>query len=255
MKLKEKTAVVTGSSRGIGRSIAERFAKEGALVVIHYGSNAKAADETVSAIKSGDGAAFALQADLSSVEEIQRLFQRLDEELTSRTGSNRFDILVNNAGIASPASYREMTVGQFDHLFAVNVRGAFFVTQAAISRLRDGAKIINISSMASRHASPSPMTTPYSMTKAALDAFTLGLAQDLGTRKIMANTIAPATVETDINSQFLKKPEIRKQIESQTALGRIGQTADIANVAAFLASDDNTWVTGQYIEASGGFWL
>jgi 3-oxoacyl-[acyl-carrier protein] reductase len=255
MRLKDKIAVVTGSSRGIGRAIAERLAKEGALVVVHYGSNSKAADETVRAIKSESGAAFALPADLASVEEIQRFFRRLDEELTSRSGSNQFDILVNNAGIASPASYREMTAEQFDHLFAVNVRGAFFVTQAAIPRLRNGARIVNISSIASRHASPSPMTPPYSMTKAALDAFTLGLAQDLGQRGIIANTIAPGAVETDINVQFLQKPEIRKVIEEQTALRRIGQTTDVANVAAFLVSDDNTWVTGQYIEAGGGFRL
>jgi len=160
MTLKNKIAVVTGSSRGIGRAIAERLAKEGALVVVHYGSNSKAADETVRAIKSENGAAFALPADLSSVEEIQRFFRKLDEELTSRSGSNQFDILVNNAGISSPASYREMTAEQFDHLFAVNVRGAFFVTQAAISRLRDGARIVNISYIASRHASPSPMNPP-----------------------------------------------------------------------------------------------
>src|SRR6195256_1033925 len=203
MSLKNKIAVVTGSSRGIGRVIPERLAKEGALVVVHYGSNSKAADETVRAIKSVNGAAFALPADLSSVEEIQHFFGRLDEELTSRSGSNQFDILVNNAGISSPASYREMTPEQFDHLFAVNVRGAFFVTQAAIPRLRDGARIVNISSIASRHASPSPMTPPYSMTKAALDAFTLGLAQDLGRRRIIVNTIAPGAVETDINVPFL----------------------------------------------------
>jgi 3-oxoacyl-[acyl-carrier protein] reductase len=255
MKLKDKVAIVTGSSRGIGRGIAERLAQEGSLVVVHYGSRAKAADETVREIESKGGAAFALQADLSSVDEIQRFFQKLDAELTSRTGTNQLDILVNNAGISSPASYREMTVEQFDHLFAVNVRGPFFVTQAAIPRLRDGGKIINISSMASRHASPSPFTPPYSMTKAALDAFTLGLAQDLGQRNIIANTIAPGAVETDINAQFLRRPEIRKVIEEQTALRHIGEVTDIASVAAFLASDDNTWVTGQYIEASGGFRL
>jgi len=255
MTLQAKVAVITGSSRGIGRGIAERLAKEGALVVIHCGSNAKAADEVVRAIESKGGTAFALQADLASVEEIQRFFERLDENLVSRTGSNQFDILVNNAGISSPAPYHQMTVEQFDHLFAVNVRGPFFVTQAAIARLREGGKIINISSLASRHASPSPFTAAYSMTKAALDAFTLALAQDLGQRKIVANTIAPGAVETDMNVQFLQKPEIRKVIEEQTALRRIGQAADIANVAAFLASDDNTWVTGQYIEAGGGFRL
>jgi NAD(P)-dependent dehydrogenase (short-subunit alcohol dehydrogenase family) len=255
MKLKDKVAVVTGSSRGIGRGIAERFAKDGALVVIHYGCNVKAAEGTVREIESQGGTAFALQADLASIDEIRRFFERLDTELTSRTGSNRFDILVNNAGISSPAPYHQMAIEQFDCLFAVNVRGPFFVTQSALPRLREGGKIINISSLASRHASPSPFTAVYSMTKSALDAFTLALAQDLGQRGIAANTIAPGAVETDMNVQFLQKPEVRKQITDQTALGRIGEPSDIANVAAFLASDENTWVTGQYIAAAGGFRL
>lgn len=206
-------------------------------------------------IESKGGAAFAVQADLSSVEQIRRFFQTLDADLTSRTGTNRFDILVNNAGVSSPAPYQQMTAEQFDHLFAVNVRGAFFVTQSALSRLRDGGRIINISSTASRRATPSPVTAAYSMTKAALDAFTLALAQDLGRRKVTVNTIAPGAVETNINAAALQKPEVRMLIEGQTALGRIGVVTDIANVAAFLASDDGAWVTGQRIEASGGFRL
>lgn len=255
MELKEKVAVVTGGGRGIGRAIAERLAKVGALVVVHYDSNMEAAAETVREIESKGGTAFAAQADLSSIEQIQRFFRTLDDDLTSRTGDNRFDILVNNAGISSPAPYQQMTAEQFDHLFAVNVRGAFFLTQFALPRLRDGGRIINISSTASRRATPSPVTAAYSMTKAALDAFTLALAQDLGRRKITVNTIAPGTVETDINAQFLQQPEVRNLIEGQTALGRIGEVADIAGVAAFLASADGGWITGQRIEASGGFRL
>ncbi len=253
--LNKRVAVVTGASRGIGRAIAEAFAKNGALVVVHFGQNNMAANETVSAIESIGGAAFAIQADLASPDEIQRFYHTLDQQVTARTGTEGFDILVNNAGIASPASYREMTADQFDYLFAVNVRGAFLMTQAAISRLRDGGRIINISSVASRHASPTPMVPPYSMTKAALDAFTLGLAQDLGSRNITANTIAPATVETDMNARFISDPQVRKAIEAQTALGRIGEPRDIADVALFLAADESRWITGQYIEASGGFRL
>jgi len=255
MKLNGKVAVVTGSSRGIGRGIAVRLAKDGASVVVHYMSNAKAAEEIQRHIESQGGTAFALQADLASIDEIRRFFERLDTELNTRNRTNQFDILINNAGISSPAPYRQMTPEQFDQLFAVNVRGPFFVTQAAIPRLRDGGKIINISSLVSRHASPSPFTAAYSMTKAALDAFTLAVAQDLGARGIIANTIAPGVVETDINSQFLQKPEVRKQVTEQTALGRIGETGDIANLVAFLTSNDNTWVTGQYIIAAGGFRL
>ena len=254
-ELENKVALVTGASRGIGRGIAEALAGDGAMVIIHFGRNSEAADETVKLIASRGGAAFALPADLACAQEIESFFVALDEQLTARAGSNQLDILVNNAGIASPASYREMSAAQFDHLFAVNVRGAFLVTQAAIRRMRPGGRIINISSLASRHAAPSPMVPPYSMTKAALDALTLGLAQDLGQLNITANVIAPGPVETDINSQFLSRPEIRKGIEEQTALGRIGEVQDIANLARFLASSQSQWITGQYIAAAGGFHL
>jgi 3-oxoacyl-[acyl-carrier protein] reductase len=253
--LMEKIAVVTGASRGIGRSIAEGLAMDGALVVVHFGQNSEAAEATVSTIKSNGGLAISIQADLTRLGDIKRFYETLDGELKQRLGTNTFDILVNNAGIASPASYREITGDQFDQLFAVNVRGPFFLTQAAVPRLRTGGRIINISSVASRHASPSPMVPPYSMSKAALDAFTRGLAQDLGSRKITANTIAPGAVETDMNSRFLRDPAVRKGIEQQTALARIGETTDIANIARFLASDESQWMTGQYIEASGGFRL
>jgi len=254
-ELENKVALITGASRGIGRGIAEALAGDGTMVIVHFGRNSQAADETVRGITSRGGVAFALQADLASAEEIERFFVALDEQLTAQTGSSQLDILVNNAGIASPASYREMSTAQFDHLFAVNVRGAFLVTQAAIRRMRPGGRIINISSLASRHAAPSPMVPPYSMTKAALDAFTLGLAQDLGPLNITANAIAPGPVETDINSQFLSRAEIRKGIEEQTALGRIGEVQDIANIARFLASSQSQWITGQYIAAAGGLRL
>ncbi|HMF09559.1 MAG TPA: SDR family oxidoreductase [Thermoanaerobaculia bacterium] len=250
-----KVALVTGASRGIGRAIAERLAEDGAVVVVHYGSNAAAADDTVRSIESAGGKAFAAAADLSSLEQIQSLFERVDSELDSRMGTNALDILVNNAGRSSPAHYQQLTPQQFDHLFAVNVRGAFRVTQLALTRMREGGRIINISSVASRRATLSPIAVPYGMTKAALDAFTLGLAQDLGRRKITVNTIAPGVVQTDINAEALRPPEVRKMLEGQTALGRLGEATDIAGVAAFLASEESRWVTGQYIEVSGGLRL
>ena len=217
-ELENKVALVTGASRGIGRGITKALAADGAMVIVHFGRNSEAAAETVAAITSRGGAAFPLQADLASAEDIERFFLVLDEQLTMQKGTNRLDILVNNAGIASSASYREMSAAQFDHLFAVNVRGAFLMTQAAIRRIGAGGRIINISPLASRHAAPSPMVPPYSMTKAALDAFTLGLAQDLGPLNITANVLAPGPVETDINSQFFSKPGMRIGIDEQTAL-------------------------------------
>jgi 3-oxoacyl-[acyl-carrier protein] reductase len=250
--LEGKVALVTGSSRGIGRAIAERMASDGALTVVHYGRNAAAANEAVAAIESKGGRAFPVGAELSSPDEIRSLFEKIESELESRTGAKGVDVLVNNAGANSPAHYQQMTPEQFDQLFAVDVRGAFLVTQSALSRMRDGGRIINISSVVSRRPTLSPIAIPYAMAKGALDAFTLGLSQDLGRRKITVNTIAPGIVETDINRDALRKPEVRKMLEGQTALGRLGKPADIAAVAAFLASEDSGWITGQYIEASGG---
>lgn len=254
MGLGGKVALVTGGSRGIGRAIAQRLAQDGALVVVHYGQNAEAAHQTVQEIATSGGSAFAVQADLAALPQIEQLYQTLDDELAKRTGSRHFDILVNNAGISTLMPYPQMTPAQFDQTFAVNVRGPFFVTQMALPRLRDGGRIINISSDASKGASP-PITVAYSMSKAALDAFTRSLAADLGKRQITANTIAPGATETEMNAAMFAKPAVRKSVADMTALGRLGTPTDIANVVALLASADSAWITGQYIVASGGLRL
>ncbi len=248
--MKDKVALVTGSSRGIGRAIAQRLAKEGALVVINYAGNADSAASAVAEIEASGGAAFAVQGDVSSVGEIEKFYSKLDAELTKRTGSDRFDILVNNAGIGVLKGFEDTTEEDFDRVFAVNVKGAFFITQMALPRLRDGGRIINISSGVSRR--PSDNFAAYCLTKAAIDNLTLLLVDKLGKRNITVNAIAPGYTATDINAELLKNPEFSEKVSSRTALGRIGRVEDIANVAAFLASEDAGWVTGQYIEASGG---
>ena len=253
MRLKDKVAVVTGGSRGIGRAIARRFAQEGALAVVHYGKNADAATATVREIKAAGGKAFAVQAELGSLAEIERFYERLDTELKKQTGSREFDILVNNAGVAFFRNMEQTSEKEFDDLFAVNVKGAFFVTQKALPRLRDKGRVINISSGVSKR--PSKDLIAYSMTKAALDAMTVALAGELGKRGITVNTIAPGYTLTDINAEMLSNPEVRKQVSGMTALGRIGEVEDIVGAAVFLASDESAWVTGQYIEASGGLML
>jgi 3-oxoacyl-[acyl-carrier protein] reductase len=249
--MKDKVAVITGSSRGIGRAIANRLAEEGALVVINYAGNSEAAAATVADIEANGGSALTVQGDISSVAQIQKFYEKLDVELSQRTGTNQFDILVNNAGVGGIATIEGTTEEQFERLFAVNVKGAFFVTQMALPRLRDGGRIINISSGVSRR--PIPDFATYGLTKAALDNFTLVLASELGKRNITVNSIAPGYTETDANTEILKDPTVRETVSSMTALGRIGKVEDIASVAAFLASEDGGWVTGQYIEASGGF--
>ena len=252
--MKNKVAVITGASRGIGQAIAQRLAKDGVLSVINYATNAEVAAATVANIEASGGAAFALKGDVSSLTEIQQFYEQLDTELTKRTGTNQFDILVNNAGVGGGITTIDQTTEeQFDYLFAVNVKGTFFVTQMAIPRLRDGGTIVNISSVASRK--PAADLVTYGLTKAAIDNLTLVLASELGKRGITVNAIAPGYTATDLNTEIFKDPTVREPIESMTAFSRIGKVSDIANVAAFLASDEGGWVTGQYIEASGGFRL
>jgi NAD(P)-dependent dehydrogenase (short-subunit alcohol dehydrogenase family) len=247
MSLQGKIAVVTGASRGIGRAIAIRLAKDGTSVVVNYQKNAEAAAAVVREI---GGEAFALQGDVGSVAGIRQFFQALDAELTKLHGSPQFDILVNNAGIGRGGTIETTSEEVFDELMAVNVKGSFFVTQEAISRLRDGGRIINLSSALSKY--PYPRMTAYSMGKAAINHFTLILAADLGKRGITVNAIGPGLTVTDFTAHARQDPNVVKAVSAHTALGRLGEADDIAGVAAWLASDDARWVTGQYVEASGG---
>ncbi len=253
MGLQGKIAVVTGAGRGIGRAIAVRLAKDGATVVVNYQKNQEAATAAVQEIEQAGGKAFALQGDMGSVENIRRFFQVLDEELGRRQEDSKFDILVNNAGVFSEGNVESMPEAEFDHTFLVDVKGPFFVSQHAIPRLRDGGRIINISSGASQH--PSPKHAAYCMAKAALNMLTGVLAAELGKRRITANTVAPGLTSTDMTAEIRQDSQLVKSFIRQTALGRLGEPDDIAGVAAFLASDDSRWVTGQYIEASGGLRL
>lgn len=251
--LLEKTALVTGGSRGIGRSIAERLAREGATVALTYNANKSAADEVVEAIRSTGGSAFALQADLADVQAIPALFEQLDRELSDRNGSKALDILVNNAGNSGWGSFRDATPDNWDAIFAVHARAPFFVVQAALSRLRDNGRIINITSGAgSRAMSAVPI---YSMAKASINNLTHALAQELGPYGITVNAVAPGWVRTDMNTAVRENADMVKMIEADTALGRFGETGDIAALVVYLAGDDSQWVTAQIIEASGGYKL
>jgi NAD(P)-dependent dehydrogenase (short-subunit alcohol dehydrogenase family) len=253
MSLEGKVAVVTGASRGIGRAIAQRLARDGALVCVNYHSNAQAAESVVGAIGTEGGQAFALQADVGSVAQLRRFFEALDAELSARRGDRGFDILVNNAGVAVRGPTATATEADFDRVFTTNVKGPFFTTQHAIARLRDGGRVINVSSGLSRR--PMPQFTAYSMTKAAIDAFTVALAAELGKRGITVNTVAPGLTATDMNAGLRNDPSAEQTFAAMTALGRVGKVEDIANAVALLASPDSAWITGQYVEASGGLGL
>ena len=250
MSLQGKIAVITGASRGIGRAIAVRMAKAGASVVVNYQKNAEAAAAVVQEIEATHEEAFAVQGDVGSLAGIRHFFQALDAELTKRHGSPQFDILVNNAGIGRQGTVETTTEEVFDELMAVNVKGPFFVAQQAIARLRDGGRIINLSSALSKH--PYPRMAAYSIGKAAINHFTVLLAAELGKRGITANAIGPGLTVTDFTAHARQDPNVVKAVSAHTALGRLGEADDIADVAVWLASDEARWVTGQYIEASGG---
>jgi 3-oxoacyl-[acyl-carrier protein] reductase len=251
--LEGKIALVTGGSRGIGRAIALRLGRDGALVGVHYGRDQRAASSAVKEIEAAGGSAFPVGTILGTLSSVEKLFELLDSELVRRTGSNRFDILVNNAGIFADSSVADASEEVFDEVFAINVKAPFFIVQKALPRLRDGGRIINISSGVTRIAFPN--YTAYAMTKGALNVLTLNLAKQLGPRGITVNSLAPGITETDMSAEFLSTADARKAAASLSALGRIGRPDDIADVAAFLASNDARWVTGQYVDAEGGLQL
>jgi 3-oxoacyl-[acyl-carrier protein] reductase len=245
-----RTALVTGGSRGIGRAIAERLGRDGARVAVHFGENETAAKETVATIEAGGGSAFAIQARLGVPGDAEALWAAFDER------ADGLDILVNNAGVASDWSGIEGTTPEeFDRVFAINAKSPFFVTKLGLARLRDGGRIINLSTGLSTRAGLMPQLIAYSMSKSAVDAFTSALSKELGARGITVNTIAPGAVDTDMNAGWLREEEAQRTISESVALGRVGRSDDIADVAAFLASDDSRWVTGQWIDASGGQFL
>lgn len=253
MTIHGSVALVTGASRGIGRAIALRLAKDGAKVAVHYGRNQDAANEVVQSITSNGGTAFLVRAELDTLKGVYALYDALDAALIEKTGIAQFDILVNNAGIVLRATIENTTEEIFDQSFAVNVKAPFFLIQQALPRLRDGGRIINLSSAVTRVAAPG--TAAYNLTKGAINTLTLTLAAQLGSRGITVNSVAPSATDTDMNASWLRQTESQQSIASMTALGRVGQAEDIADVVAFVASPDSHWMTGQYIEASGGFHL
>ncbi|MEW2631303.1 SDR family oxidoreductase [Streptomyces sp. NPDC048389] len=244
------TALVTGASRGIGRGIAQRLARDGFLVAVHYGSNEAEAKETVESITGAGGRAFAVRADLADRDGVAALYEGFGEAMAALGAEPGLDVLVNNAALGPVASIHEVTEDDFDLLLAVNVKAPFFVVQRGLGLLRDGGRVVNISSGVTRMSFPEAIA--YSMTKGAVDTFTLALAKELAGRHITVNTVAPGFVETDMNAPLRSTPEGRAHLESFSAFGRIGRPADIADVVGFLASEESRWITGQYIDATGG---
>jgi 3-oxoacyl-[acyl-carrier protein] reductase len=245
-KLSGKVAVVTGASKGIGASIVLHLAAEGAAVVVNYASSKEGAERVVGEIVRKGGKAIAVQANVANQADIQRLFSE------AKKAFGRLDILVNNAGIYEFAPIENVTAEHFHKLFDLNVLGLILASQEAVKYFgADGGNIVNISSVVATLAPPA--TSVYSATKAAVNAVTRSLAQELGPRNIRVNAINPGMVETEgVHSAGIADSDFRRQVESQTPLGRIGQPQDIAPAAVFLASSDSAWITGETLYISGG---
>ncbi len=245
-RLQGKVAVVTGASKGIGASIAEHMAAEGAAVVVNYAASKAGADAVVRRINEKEGKAVAVQADLSKPDDIKRLFAQ------TKAAHGKLDVLVNNAGIYEFAPLDSVTPEHFHKQFNLNVLGLLLATQEAVKLMGPtGGSIINISSI----VGPMPVenASVYSATKAAVDAVTIALSKELGPKKIRVNSLNPGMVETEgLHTTGIAASDFRKMTESQTPLGRIGQPDDIARVAVFYASDDAGWITGQRLVLAGG---
>jgi len=245
-KLQGKVALVTGASKGIGAAIAKYFAAEGAAVVVNYASSKEGADRVVKEIASQGGKAVAVQADVSKQKEIERLFAE------AKKAFGKLDILVNNAGVYEFSPLDGVTEDHFRKHFDLNVLGLVLASKEAAKYFgSEGGSIINISSAASTLTPAN--TSVYTGTKGAVDAVTRTLAKELGPRNIRVNSLNPGMIETEgIISAGFDKSDFRKQLESQTPLGRIGQVEDVAPAAVFFASRDSAWITGETLVIAGG---
>ncbi|MBO7742941.1 SDR family oxidoreductase [Paenibacillus sp. MWE-103] len=244
MTLKNKVAIVTGASKGIGRQTAIQLARLGAKVVVNYASSHANADEVVETIGQFGGEAAAIRADVSSVADVEAMFG----ETMARFG--RLDILVNNAGMMEPAPIADMSEALFERHFAVNVKGTYFTCQQAMAHMATGGTIINFSTSVS--GAMLPAYSVYAATKGAVEQLTRQLAKEFGPRGIVINSIAPGQVATEL---FLngKSQELVDSYRRMNAFGRLGEPEDIANAVELLVSDRARWITGQTIRVNGGF--
>ena len=246
-----KIALVTGSSRGLGKNTALALAKKGVGVIVTYRSNEAEANSVVAAITEMGSKAVALQLDMSNTKTFARFVEQLKQSLQTTWQTEQFDFLVNNAGIGINKPFAETTEEDFDQLMNIQFKGVFFLTQKLLPLIKDGGRIVNLSSGLARFTLPG--YSAYASMKGAIEVLTRYLAKELGHRQITANVIAPGAIATDFGGGAVRdNPEINKFIASQTALGRVGEPDDIGGAIASLLSDANRWVNAQRIEVSGG---
>jgi NAD(P)-dependent dehydrogenase (short-subunit alcohol dehydrogenase family) len=246
-----KIAIVTGASRGLGKSTALNLAKKGVDTIVTYHTNAAEAAKVVAEIESLGAKAIALQLDTANTKTFDDFAGQVKQALQAKWQTDHFDFLVNNAGTGVYASFAETTEAQFDDQMNIHVKGVFFLTQKLLPLINDGGRIVNLSSGLTRLTIPG--YAAYASMKGAIETLTKYMAKELGSRRIAVNIVAPGAIETDFGGGTVRdNPEINKYFAEQTALGRVGLPDDIGGAIASLLSDDNKWVNAQRIEVSGG---
>jgi 3-oxoacyl-[acyl-carrier protein] reductase len=248
-----KTALVTGASRGLGRATAEELARRGALVAVNYASNDAAARDTLKAIEAEGGEAFLIKSPQGTYEAAKEMAAALNAELTARTGSGGLDILVNNAGGGPVHSIDDTTEAIFDKVMSDNFSGAFWATKLLKPRLRDGGRLIFVSSLGARNALPSYVI--YACAKSAIETLTVIMAKELGPRGITVNCLMPGMIASDANADLRANTQIKQHLEATTAMRRLGEPEDFSGAVLALVSPQMGYVTGQVIVVSGGMSL
>jgi NAD(P)-dependent dehydrogenase (short-subunit alcohol dehydrogenase family) len=251
--MQNSIALITGGSRGLGKSIALHLADRGADIMFTFRTGEQEAREVARAIEAKGRTAIALRLDVTQTASFAAFADTVRAELARRWQRERFDYLVNNAGTGLRASFAETTEQQFDEQLAVHFKGTYFLTQKLLPLLADGARIVNMSSGLARYTYPG--LSAYASMKGAVEVLTRYLARELGPRGIAVNVIAPGGIETDFGGGAMRDPELQKAVAGQTALGRVGVPDDIGGVVAMLLAPENRWITGQRIEVTGGYAL
>ena len=254
MESKNKIALVTGGSRGLGKNMAMKLAEKGNDVLITYNNNKQEAENVVADIKARGRNSAALQLNVSDSKTFDDFFKRVSLQLKESFGAGKFDFLINNAGIGIHASIAATEEEMFDELMNIHLKGVFFLTQKALPYLNDNGRIINLSTGLARFTTPG--YAAYASMKGGVEVFTRYLAKEVGPRGITANVVAPGIIQTDFTkATFEHAPQVIKHIEGNTALGRTGVPDDIGGVVAFLCTEEARWINAQRIEASGGMFL
>ena len=254
MENRNKIALVTGGSRGLGKDMVLRLAEKGIHVILTYNTKAAEAQAVVAQIEQTGRKAVALQLNTGDVKSFDPFLINFKQVLADKFGTNHLDFVINNAGFGHITPINEVTEEAFDQLMNVHFKGVYFLTQKMLPLINNGGGIVNISSGLARFAMPG--SSAYATMKGAIEVFTRYLAKELGPRGIRANTVAPGAIATDFNGGHVRDNEqINQMVSNATPLGRVGVAEDIGGVVAFLCSEDGRWVNGQRIEASGGMYV